>query len=148
NRRLRASIHAGVDPGAGPAPPSADRIGRSPPLPAARESHPLLRLLAAAFLGPAGPERPRRAGAVGPWHLRRPPDRRRPDLRRRGLRHRPTTASRPRVLAAEAPRRRPRRDQRAWTDLRAGLPRLAGEHRPDEPVDARPRRPAGPRRRP
>ena len=53
------------------------------------------------------------SGALGARHLRRPADRAAAHRRRRGHRHRPPAAARPRVLAHEAARRRPRDPQRA-----------------------------------
>ena len=74
---------------------------------------------------PAGAQRARGARPVGPRHLRRPADRPGPDRRGRGPRHRPAAAPGPRVLAAEAPRRRPRDPQRARRHLRPGPPGCA-----------------------
>ena len=64
----------------------------------------------------------------------------------RGPRHRSAAAPRARVLAAEAPRRRPRDPQRAWRHLRPGPPRFARGPRADEPVHPGPRWPSEPRR--
>ncbi len=63
------------------------------------------------------PRTPGCARALGPRHLGRPADHPRSDRRDRGRRHRPAVAARPRVLAAEAPRRRSRDRQRARRDL-------------------------------
>ena len=115
---VRARGDPRLDAGPGPAPPPRHRRRRGAPLPAPGQPDPVLGPVAAAVAGPARPERARRARAVGPRHLRRPADRPRADRRGRGPRHRPPAAPRPRVLAAEAPRRRPRDPQRARRDVR------------------------------
>ena len=72
---VRAGRDAGVDPGAGPAPPPRDRPGRGLAVPAAGQPGHLLGPVAPASAGPARVEPSRRVGAVGARHLRRPPDR-------------------------------------------------------------------------
>ena len=119
---LRARGHAGVDPGAGPAPSSRHRPRRGAPLPASRQPRALLRPDAAAVLRRARAQRGGPADALGARDLRRPADRAGPDRRGRGPRDRPAAAARPRVLADEAARRRSRDPERTAAVLRAGSP--------------------------
>ena len=101
------------------------------------------------------------AGAVGARHLRRPADRAGAHRRGRGRRHRPPAAARPRVLAAEAARRRPRDPERARRVLRQDLqialetlvrtsqsrPQLGAEREPRRRVHAAQRPDLAPRPR-
>ena len=89
----------------------------------------------------------RRTGPVGARHLGRSAHRPRADRRGRGPRDRPAAPARPRVLAPEAPRRRPGDPQRARRHVRPGSQRRARDRRAGEPVPGGPRRPDGPGRR-
>ena len=144
---LRAGRDPGLDAGAGPAPSPRHRVGRGAPLPAPRQPDPVLGPVAAAGARPA---RRNERGAPGLWPYGISGDL--PIVagahrRGRGPRHRPPAAPGPRVLAAEAARRRPRDHQRARRHLRPGPPGRARDAGAHQPVDARPRGPHGPRRR-
>ena len=65
--RVRARGHAGLDPGAGAAPPSRHRSGRSRPVPAPRRPPAACRPDAAAVLRHHPARRRRTARACGPW---------------------------------------------------------------------------------
>ena len=84
--------------------------------------------------------------ALGLRHLGRPPDRAGAHRHARGSRHGQTVAARPRVLAAQAARRRSRHPQRTRRDLRRRPSGRTRGPRSQEPVESRPRRPPEPRR--
>ncbi len=137
---VRTSSDPGLDAGTGPAPSPGHQVRRGPPLPTPGQPDPLFGSVAATGHGPAGKQRPGGIRAVGPRDLRRPAHRLGADRRSRGPRHRSTTAPRPRVLADEAARCRPRDHQRARPDVRPEPPRFAGGAGAHEQVHVRPRR--------
>ena len=133
---LRAGRDPRLDPGAGaaPSPRASSRTRRisSSAWPTGSST----RIRRCGRRPGSSPQNQR--GAVRPVaarHLGRPAHRPGPDRRGRGPRDRPAAAPGPRVLAAQAARRRPGHRQRARRHVRADPTRRARDRRPDEPVD-------------
>ena len=134
SRRVRAGSHAGVDPGAGAAPSSRHRSGRSGPVPAPRRPSAVCRTGAAAVLRHHPARCRRAAGAVAHGHFRRPADRAAAHRRHREPRHRPPIAAGARILADEAARGGSGDPERARVVLRPGSADRARDPGPGKPV--------------
>jgi len=130
--RVRTRGDPGLDPGPGATAPRRHRSRRSPPVPAPRQSRPVLRSEPASAVRRAAAECARAAVVVGPRDLRRPADRPRPHQRDGGPGDRPSARAGARLLATEAARGRRGRAQRTGEFVHPGparSPRSAGANR-------------------
>ena len=136
---VRTGGHPGLDTFPGPTPSPGSGSRRSPAVPTPRQQDRLLGPVPASRGRRHRSQRTGSTSTVGLRHLWRPPDRGGAHRHRRRSRHGPTVAARPRVLAAQAARRRSHHPQRTRLDLRRRPPGRSGGPRTQESVESRTR---------
>ena len=137
---LRARLDAGLDAGAGAAPPSGHRLGRREPVPAARRTRALCQPPPAPTAGRAAARRGRATDAVGAGHLGRSTARAGADRRAERSAARARALARARVLALETALGGSGDPERAGPLLRAGSAGRARDAGAHEPVATEARR--------